>query len=138
MIQRPQSLFLFLAFLLSGLFAATGILEAVNSGGMAFCGPSAVAHGLNVASFLADIVAAIFSLVAIFLYSNRNKQMKTVRISQILLLLCVLLTVAVLLMAKTEISVAQSSPIVAFLLNQIALKRIAKDEQKVRAADRIR
>ena len=139
MIQRKQSLFLLLAFLCAIIQTVLELFGTVPSSCFDFSEVCSFPACLNFLAVVLLAVGGILSLVAVFMFRNRLKQIKVVRISQIVILLCVALQVAHFFLAsKATVDVVAVSSIVAFLLNQLSLKAIAADERKVRAADRIR
>jgi glucan phosphoethanolaminetransferase (alkaline phosphatase superfamily) len=90
-------------------------------------------------------LASILSALAIFLYSNRQKQMAMVRISFIfyaasfvLMSLYIMNAVKTIGAASFELGVSFFLPFAAFFCNMIALRGIKKDEQLVKSLDRLR
>jgi lipopolysaccharide export LptBFGC system permease protein LptF len=90
-------------------------------------------------------IASIVSAFAIFLYSNRQRQMAAVRISFIffaasfaLMSLYIMQAVNVLSNESFEFGISFFLPFAAFFSNMIALRGIRKDEQLVKSLDRLR
>ena len=158
MIQRLQSLFLFLASgAIASLFSPVMALGKVIHGQAA--APSPLADGqftvsddvslMGIAAF-----AALIFFVAIFLYKNRSLQATITQIGN--LLSGGLLAYGYFLFSKaipsvsavnidattqaTEIgySFGIGAPILAMVLSLLAIRYIRKDEAIVRSADRLR
>jgi len=153
MIQRIQSIFLFLAGALgiAALFLPVshfykGFHFPVNIEGIMQNYPFMITGGLLK-------ITGLISLVAIFLFKNRKRQINIVRIAQILLL--ILLGYAVYMFypfvglqntdtlptaAKNYITQhwAFWMPIAMMLFNAIGIFYIRKDEKLVKSADRLR
>lgn len=150
MIQRIQSLYLFLSVL---LFSATYYFPFVSSNLFEIRSYGVTAlndrTNLEVSTYYFIIpmaLAATISLVAIFLYKNRQRQMAVLRttfilyaISFALLALCIKDSQQ-FLTSTDEISLGFSffAPFVSLLLNLLALRAIRKDEKLVKSVDRIR
>jgi Kef-type K+ transport system membrane component KefB len=91
-------------------------------------------------------LAAAISLFAIFLYSNRQRQMATVRVTFILyaisfalMALCIKDSQKLLTNNdQLSLGIAFFSPFLSLLLNLLALRAIRKDDKLVKSVDRIR
>jgi hypothetical protein len=90
-------------------------------------------------------LAALFSLGAIFLYGNRQRQMAIIRFTFILFALSFVLLAFYIANAGNTMedrSFAFGSsfflPFISFFLNMLAVRAIKKDEQLVKSVDRIR
>ncbi|MDR0686390.1 MAG: DUF4293 domain-containing protein [Dysgonamonadaceae bacterium] len=129
MIQRIQSLYLIIAALLTGVMftPATGLADNLQ---LLWRIPIYAGWGLSV----------IFSLLAVFQFKNRNKQVKSCIVS----LLAIACSYAVLIWRSTQTEEQTpynpliALPLIAFLLIIMAIAAIKKDEKLVRSADRLR
>lgn len=153
MIQRIQSIYLFLAALVlaSPVFLPLPLAKATGD-------PAALlATGEN---FFADgtywvkefpggmslLFAAAFSLYAIFLYKNRPRQMRLAAGMAILTVLLAVLFAALGFMyasqlpagTQAQLAVGSGFPIVAVPLLLLAYRAIKKDEALVRSSERLR
>lgn len=153
MIQRLQTLYLFLAALLVALLfiqpwaivttsestVRFSIFGACLSGDNPVClfplWPLAVVTGL----------AALLSFVNIFLFRNRPLQMRVCRCTTVLIVALYLIgaiflyTVCHSLEGGTlRLQSSLLEPIVALVFNIMAFRRIRADERLVRSADRLR
>lgn len=149
MIQRKQTLFLLLSVL---LFAATYYFPFGQFNGntlhnyQTLAGDGTAVSGIQNYYFsIALSVAALITLISIFLYSNRPRQMAILRLSFIFFaagfaLLAMYIMNAGEAFAGTtfEFGVSFFLPFAALFLNLLALRAIRKDENKVRSMDRIR
>lgn len=144
MIQRIQSVYLFLAFVLSIVSVAmfsTSVWFA--NGGTSLV--SAVYHvsypvlGCLFPFFL--LVSGILSVVCIFGYKNRKRQTTLVLMSQ-LSIIGAFLVFLIPYIADRSLQLEWSAivllPLFAFIFNMLARKAIIKDEKLVRSTDRIR
>ena len=143
MIQRIQSIYLFLATLVSGgaifLFDIWSFSEHKTYVIDLLKEDSILLNGI---SFL-FLLSAILSFVAIFLFKKRQLQFVVGRISILinLLLLGILIYVSLTLPGEVKISekgIGMFLPILAILLIVLANKAIKKDEDLVKSVDRLR
>lgn len=94
-------------------------------------------------------LAGVFSLIAIFLFKNRNRQIKLIKTSNILIILWLIF--AIYCFFTTPINPAYKNigsylskyytiffPILMLLFNFLALKKIKVDEELVRSMNRLR
>lgn len=157
MIQRVQSLLLLLAALinLAGLFlplwSAGAEGHAMEVAGMRLHHSEAevmffdhanstqlIAHTGYVAL---TAVAAIWLLLVIFQFRNRNKQVRQTYLGMLLLCLEILALVWLTLQLPAEPAGPEwgaLTPVVALVLTWLAARQIRKDEELVRSVDRIR
>lgn len=150
MLQRKQSVFLFVAFVLSVvcLCLPVGQLEPSGMG----IGPKVYnlwisGNGYRDFSacplFVLLSLSGLVSIVTVFLYRNRMLQSKMC-VCNIFLLLAWYVVYVVLIKkvaspdATFHVSFALCLPMISILLNLMARKGILNDEKLVRAADRIR
>jgi len=153
MIQRIQSIFLMLA---AGLGIAALFLPVSHFyGGFSF--PVDIQKiGENYPYWLTGgliKVAALISLVSIFLYKNRKRQINIIRLAQVLLI--VLFGFAIYMFypfeglkdSSTITNKAQQyvskywafwMPLAALLFNALAIRFIKKDDALVRSSERLR
>lgn len=125
MIQRIQTVYLILAFILLVVAAVLSI-----SGG----GTVRLIEGLCFA------VSAVVTLVAVFLYHKRMRQANCVTFSGFGILLGFIVVTAVPLAghAEPDFGAELAVAFFALLFNFLARRAIIKDEKLVRSADRIR
>ncbi len=152
MIQRIQTIYLFLAAALAAtfiflpaatlfapsapvIFSPTGFYEAGTNHEMAATVPLAIVAALS----------ALLPLINIFLYRNRPLQMRVCRTTTLLLLAVYIVfgiyvhTMSATLQSEsTQWGASLTMPAVALILNEIALRRVRADERLVRSADRLR
>lgn len=143
MIQRIQTIYLFLSSIISGGFIFVfDLWENVKKEVFALELFSREAIVLKIIPLL-FILSAIVSFVTIFLFKNRKLQFVIGRIVILinLFLLGVLVYVSLTLPGEVSISkkgIGMFLPIVAVLLIVLANKAIKKDEDLVKSADRLR
>jgi magnesium-transporting ATPase (P-type) len=156
MIQRIQSLFLFLSFIaciLCFIFPIATFWSEEGSYEMFITGlnplfPGEASFSINTLplSLIAGITA-ILSLLTIFLYKKRMLQMKIIRFG---IMLCIVLVLLILFfyvpeieeLTKVEADYLSETgiyfPLAALILLLLANRFIRKDEKMIRAADRLR
>jgi ABC-type sugar transport system permease subunit len=148
MIQRIQSVFLFLASLAgAGQFA---LPYATTAPGQAVAEP-ALRDGVfnamdNTGIFGLAVLSAATSLVAIFLYRNRRQQARLTAGAALATLLLVLLLSITLYQLVTRVGttvplyyqIGLGLPPVALALQWLAARNIRKDEALVKSMDRLR
>jgi hypothetical protein len=147
MIQRIQTVYL----LVSGLLTATLFkldfaeilvndeLHVFNAKGI-FNGENMIFDGLPVMVFIGLIT--LLHLVAIFMYKKRIRQIRMVVFTIILLLglfgLFFYFTYAAFSNAQVAYKVPMAFPLVAIILDYLAIRGIGKDEALIRSLNRIR
>ena len=143
MIQRIQSVYLFLASIISGvLIFVFNLWKSIKKDIFAM-------DLLNSESFLLKVipvlflVSAILSFVAIFIFKNRKLQFVIGRVTILINLILLGLLIYVSLTLPGEASVSEKGigmfiPILAILLVVLANKAIKKDEDLVKSVDRLR
>lgn len=154
MIQRKQTIFLFLAFVATAvcLCLPLGSIELQGMGvepvlyNMALAQPEN--NGVSYSFFYAPlavllVVAAILELTAIFLYKNRKRQSRFCTIAIALIFVWLLLFGYYKYYDLTAIGQLRQSitaylPFLAAVFDYLAFRGIRADEKLVRAADRIR
>ena len=152
MIQRIQSIYLLLALILMGLLgwlplgeiAAGDIIYDFNIRGVFEVGKSqAIINGLPIMVLLAII--ELLQVIIIFSYKKRVRQMRLATYN-IILMIGILVVGWIFIRASLKsigdgvyvFQLVMAFPIVAAILNYMAIRAIAKDEALVRSIDRIR
>ncbi|MDD4608894.1 MAG: DUF4293 domain-containing protein [Bacteroidaceae bacterium] len=152
MLQRIQSVYLGIAvaLLLTTIFLPVGQFISADGATFIFTNlgvdlPNDAGRDLAPWGMFALLLfTAIISLATIFLYTNRILQIRMTLFSCILLVgyyLMFLFFTYILqekYQASYSLSWALSLPLVALVLQYLALRAIGRDEAMVRAADRIR
>ena len=152
MIQRIQSVY----FLLAGILPAfsfcvpmahyTGangeVLYSMNVWSMSMINGDILAHPWGIFSFA--IISMVMSIVCIFAYKNRIRQIHLSNILLTAILLFALTFVAYGYFYGSEYGVrflpswGFAFPVLAYLFATLGRRAVCKDEELVRAADRIR
>jgi hypothetical protein len=147
MIQRIQTVFLLAAGLLIAMLFKLPFAELVvneewhifNARGI-FNPEGKVFDGLPLMLFIGIIV--LLHLIALFLYKKRIRQIRTVVFTIILLLglfgLFFYFTYAGFSGAKVSFKIPVAFPLIAIILDYLAIRAIGRDEALVRSLDRIR
>lgn len=155
MIQRIQSVFLLISIVLIGVCLCSPLGSYV--------GNDSFVHGILTNTWLFDVdykesylysaalfvvlmLAGIVTILSLFGYENRVRQMRWTMLSCILLVLYYLSFVGFAIYygktkypgAHFQIAFYACFPILSFIFNLLAYWRIRHDERMVRAADRIR
>ena len=133
MIQRIQTVWLFLTAVLSGLLLFMPITEKVNS-------EVSSSFPFEISFMIGNCLIAFFAFITIFLYKNRPLQIK---LSQGVLLLLILSCVMIAYYIKVSpadiiYKYPIVFPIIAIVFNLLAIYSIKKDEKLVRSLDRLR
>jgi len=155
MIQRIQSLYLFIITLLSSLLFSGSILNFITGSPavikitFANVVKSMQGSGLEVIEKLIPlsfiiVLIPLVSLITIILFKKRNIQL---RFALLLIILCILLVVALIHGSITTISKQNASlvpgfkmivPVVNLILSFLAYLGIKKDDRLVKSYDRLR
>ena len=147
MIQRIQTVFILLSSLLvASLFflkfadlSVNGELHSFNAYGIS-AGDKLVFNGIPILIFIGLIV--LLHLIIIFLYKKRIIQIRMLAFTIILLLglfgMFFYFTYAGFEGAKVAFKIPVAFPIIAVILNYLAIRAIGKDEALIRSIDRIR
>jgi peptidoglycan/LPS O-acetylase OafA/YrhL len=126
MLQRIQTVYLALAFILLVIAGMANVfIQQLSQTVAAIC----------------FFVSALLSLVAIFTYRKRMRQIRLVALSQLAIILGYAAVVCIPLIQKgpsVEIGLNLCPAIIAFIFEILARKGIIHDEKLVRSADRIR
>jgi glucan phosphoethanolaminetransferase (alkaline phosphatase superfamily) len=157
MIQRIQSLFLALVVILGVLFSYLPILEFFANDATYIMNAYNTVDVTDVNNHLSKNMGVgvmqglvfILALVLIFLFKNRQLQMKLAKLN---ILLISLQIAAIVMYSDTTITAIGSNvddvsvniklgaiiPVLSLILTYLAIRFIKKDENLVRAADRLR
>lgn len=135
MIQRIQSIYLFLASIAAAGLFITPVKEQI------FLDPAA---WISVLFIGALILASATPLAAIFLFQKRGMQMQVVRAGLFFSIVLLGLAVGVLLSMggfgrfMLDEILSTGLPVLSVLLQALALRAIRRDEDLVKSIDRIR
>jgi len=154
MIQRKQTIYLFLAFVacVVCMCLPLGSLQLQGMGiepvlyNMALVEVEGNSNSYDFAYlplFILLVIPALVALVAIFLYKNRRLQARLCSFNLFMLLVWMVLFAYYKYFQLNETGALQQTwssflPFVAAVFNYLAFKGIRADERLVRAADRIR
>lgn len=156
MIQRIQTLYLFLAFVATVLififplaeFSAPGFACILKVTGLTYLADSAHPISVNtILLLLLLICTSLLSLISVFLFKNRILQLRFVKIDMIASVIFV-----ILIFIYSEKLIGSNVPdikpvfyqagsylsLVVVVLLILASRRIIHDDKKIKAADRIR
>lgn len=137
MIQRIQSIYLFLAAVALILFNYLALGVDVKPD------PDEIFYGNDHLPILIySIVVAAISLLALFLFSNRQLQIKICRVNNLLIFGLIGLTIYYLFgnpdFNIESYGIGLVMPLFAMIFNILALKKIGDDEKLVQSMDRLR
>jgi len=147
MIQRIQTIFILLAAILAGLLfflpiaeiSANSVLYVFKAQGILY-GTEVVISGLPLLIFLGIIV--VLHLIVIFMYKKRIRQIRVLVFTMILLIglfgIFYYFTYAGFKEATIGFKVSAGFPLVAVVLDYLAIRNIGRDEALIRSLDRIR
>ncbi|WP_447637461.1 DUF4293 domain-containing protein [Flavobacterium microcysteis] len=136
MIQRIQTIYLVIAFIIMGNLPFVFPLETSSTGVKTF----AADHLLDISLFT---LSALLSLITIFLFKNRKLQFVLCRLNIILNLILLGLFVYHSLSLSGEVATSEKGigmflPIFSIVFLVLANKAIKKDEDLVKSVDRLR
>ncbi len=136
MLQRIQTIYLFLAALISGVLIFFVSLWSNENGDSIFVEEVLLAMGLFLGS-------AVLSIISIFLFKNRKLQFVLGRINILLnfFLLGVFVYWSLTVPGEMEISekgIGMFVPVLSIVFLVLANKAIKKDEDLVKSVDRLR
>tara|TARA_R100001369_G_scaffold954_4_gene3165 strand:+ start:35906 stop:36316 length:411 start_codon:yes stop_codon:yes gene_type:complete len=136
MLQRIQTIYLFIAALISGVLIFFVSLWSNNAGESVFVEDVLLALGLFISS-------AALSLISIFLFKNRKLQFVLGRINILInfFLLGVFVYWSLIVPGEMEISekgIGMFVPVLSIVFIVLANKAIKKDEDLVKSVDRLR
>lgn len=135
MIQRIQSLFLLIAFILNVSFFFLPLYEE------ALRDPSAWVTNILTAAL---VVAAALSLYSIFLFRDRGKQLRFVRLALVMQIVALgsavglFFTMGRITTTLLDEALGVGVLLIAVICCFLAIRYIQKDEELVRSMDRIR
>ena len=154
MIQRIQSIFLFLACLVTGGLITDPVqLATISEGGVGTNVESesvladGIFHSTDHILLLAMIgINILIILISIFMYNKRSLQLMLARVGVAISFIFILLSgflfyQAFQLLAKgTELTIEYGAlfPVISIVLLMLAIKFIGKDDKLVRSMDRLR
>lgn len=132
-IQRWQSIFLLLASIMMGLFC---YLPLASQGNVDF-------HPYNQPVYLTlNILVAILSFIAIFMFKNLRRQKMVVKVNAFLMVVSAIVGAIILHISMPDMKVLWTAGplllICSFMMTVAALRRINHDDKLLKAADRIR
>lgn|SRR5690554_874912 len=147
MIQRIQTVYIFIAAVITALLLGLDYAELVVDGNIYVFNVNGILHGeqvvfngLPVMLFIIFIV--LLHLAVIFLYKNRILQIRILAFTIILLLGLLGLLFYFLHSgfenAETVYKFPMTFPLIAAIIDYLAIRAIGKDEALVRSLDRIR
>ena len=144
MIQRVQSLYLLIAFLISGVLAFSVLLWE-NIDGIAYYLTGMIKEdSWKIVSIpMGFILSTILSLLAIMNFKNRTLQIKLNRFNIVINLYLLGIIVYLLLSLSGESYISEKGiglflPVIVIVLLVLANKTIQKDEELVKSVDRLR
>lgn len=147
MIQRIQTIYIFIAALLTGLLlkldftelAVNGEIYTFNARGI-IGGDQVLYNGLPILGFIGLIT--LLHLIVIFLYKKRILQIRLLGFTIILLLGLVGVMFYFLYAAydnaEVVFKIPMVFPVIAVILDYLAIRAIGKDEALIRSLNRIR
>ena len=155
MIQRIQTLYLLIIVILSGFVIFSPIAELINSAdnliylvdinGISLVKPTGNIFESNIWGLTAiSMVVLFFSLITIFSYKNRIKQIRYCVINMLFMvsyyafLLFYIWSACNRLHTDWHLKLTTVFPIVNLILNFLTIGAIGKDENLVKSADRLR
>ncbi len=154
MIQRIQSIYLLLVLILGVLyffipyatFQIAGInIANIKATGVEFNKNATTIASINMILLTINIsIISILALITIFLFKKRSLQSILVKINMVFVIVsvvCMFLFADIIkaaINAEIKYYIAAAFPIVSLILLFLALKAINKDEDLVKAADRLR
>ena len=147
MIQRIQTLYMLLSMVLIGLLMAFPFAEIIDAGAiylfdkMGISGEvGMVQNGWPIAALIAIIL--LVHLVAVFNYKKRMLQMRMLVFSIFLMIglfgMFYFFTYFSFDNAQISFKIVVAFPLVAIVLDYLAIRAIGKDEALIRSIDRIR
>jgi hypothetical protein len=147
MIQRIQTVYIFMAAVLTALLFGFDFAELVINGELYLFDASGIVHGeevvfdgLPVMGFIGLII--LLHVSVIFMYKNRIRQIRVLAFTIILLLGLIGIMFYFLHSGfenpEVVYKIPMTFPLVAAVLDYLAIRAIGKDEALVRSLDRIR
>lgn len=132
-IQRWQTVFLFLATVMMGFFC---YLPLAQQGEMIF-------HPYDQIPYLVlNSLIAVLSLISIFLFKNLSRQKTVVKVNLMLIIASMIAGATIVYVNMPQVEILWTGGplllICSFLMTYAALRRINQDDKLLKAADRIR
>ena len=156
MIQRIQSIYLLIITILAGLTIGLPVADLINTAshvnyvmdvrGISLVQPTGELVFLSATSFTTSL-AAVFGTLSLFTLFSYKKRVKQIRLSVMNFLIMIGYYIALAIyiwMASKDLSVEWHLripvvfPLIAMILNYLAIGAIGKDEKLVKSLDRIR
>ena len=132
-IQRLQTVYLFLASILMGFFC---YLPLASHGDIDFCPYQQPVY------LTLNVLISVLSLIAIFLYKNLSRQQTVVKVNAFLIATSAIVGAVIVYMNVPDVDIIWTAGplllICSFLMTIAALRRIKYDDKLLKAADRIR
>ena len=132
-IQRWQSVFLLLASIMMGIYS---FLPLAANGHVNYY-PSE-----NIVYMVLNLLIALFSFVAIFLFKNLARQKMVVKVNAFLIVASAVTAAIMIFVNMPQMQIQWTSGplllVCSFLMTIVALRRINHDDKLLKAADRIR
>jgi hypothetical protein len=144
MLQRIQTVYLIAAALISGVLAFVVPFWSDADGGMFFLVDlMEIEAGSDLVVPVLFILSTILSVVSIFLFKKRSRQISSNRINIVINFLLLGIIVYRLLNLPGEINISEKGigvfmPLLIIVLLALANKAIIKDEKLVKSVDRLR
>ncbi|MBL4905429.1 MAG: DUF4293 domain-containing protein [Flavobacteriaceae bacterium] len=144
MIQRIQTVYLIVAALISGGLIFTASLWVNGTGTKVFVDDLLSNSSVLIKTILFSfITSSLLSIIAIFLFKNRQLQFVLGRVNMLInfYLLGVLIYLSLIMPGEPVVSekgIGMFFPIIVVLLLVMANKAIKKDEDLVKSVDRLR
>ena len=144
MLQRIQTLYLLVSCLLSGLIVFLTTFWINNKGTVYYLLDLLNEYDWKLKSLpIAFVLAAILSLISIFLYKNRKQQITFNRFNIVVNFYLLGIIVYHLLIVSGESQISEKGiglfiPVLVIVLLVLANKAILKDEKLVKSVDRLR
>lgn len=144
MIQRVQSLYLLMAFLISGVLAFLVLLWVNINGTEYYLTGMIMEDSWELVSIpIGFILSTILSLLAIIKFKNRKSQIKLNRFNLVTNLYLLGIIVYLLLSLSGEKFISEKGiglflPVIVIVLLVLANKATQKDEELVKSVDRLR
>ncbi|MDD3309004.1 MAG: DUF4293 domain-containing protein [Dysgonamonadaceae bacterium] len=149
MFQRIQTVYLFLVCVCMAvsIFSPLAIMEC--NGSTVELNAFSFYKGVDIAFetivlFVIGLISSLISLIAIFLFKNRKKQIR-ITIWNIIIMIVFIVYLLYLSFMKgdvvgifTKFSWGALLPLIAIIFAIISIKRIKKDEELVRSLERLR
>jgi len=154
MIQRIQSIYLLLVICLGvisffvpymNLYVDDHMIASIKTSGVEFSQNASITADINMFLLSLNImIIIVLSLIAIFLFKKRKLQMMFVKLNLIFVIISIVTMFLYADIIKTAINAMKSYyfgsafPLISLVLLYLALKSISKDEELIKAADRLR